>query len=390
MNEVVIAGAVRTPIGEFGGALRNVSAINLGLTVVNEVLKRSKVDKKMIDLVIMGNCFSLADTNISRIVSVKAGIPIEIPAYTIVATCGSSMQAIFSGMQSIREGSADVIIAGGIESMSTAPYLLNTARWGQRLRHGESLDLLWKTMHEHPIGGGMGVTAENLAEKYSITRKEQDKYALISQQRACKALKDGSFQQEIVPVIISSKKGEIVFDTDEYPKPNVTLEMLAKLPTVFKKDGTVTPGNACGMNDAAAAILLMSPKKAEELRIKPLCKIVSKAIVGVDPAYMGIGPVPASKKALKEAGLSIEDIELFEINEAFAAQYLTCEKILELNRDIVNVNGSGISLGHPVGATGARLVVTLIHEMQKRDLKKGLASLCAGGGLGFAIIIERM
>ena len=351
LNEVVIVSAIRTAIGKYGGSLRDVPAITLGKTVIESVLEKAGIAKEMVDLVVMGNCFDSANVNIARIASIKAGIPVETPAYSIAATCASAMQAIISGVQSIREGCADVIIAGGVESMSSAPYLLNTVRWGQRLRHGKVFDLLWKAMQEYPIGDGMGVTAENLAEKYGITREEQDNYALLSQQRACKAVKSGRFKEEIVPVVSFTKKDQTIFDTDEDPKPDVTLESLSKLPPVFKKEGTVTAGNACGMNDAAAAVLIMNSKKADELGVKPLCKIVGKALVGVDPAYMGIGPVPASKQALEEAGLSLNDIQLFEINEAFAAQYLSCERELELNREIVNVNGSGISLGHPVGAT---------------------------------------
>lgn len=390
MKDIIIVGAARTPIGEFGGSLRDVSVVSLGITAINAAIERAGIDKQIVDQVIMGNCFDPADTNVTRITTVKAGIPIEVPAYTIVATCGSGMQAIISGIHSIREGDAEVIIAGGFESMSTAPYLLNSARWGQRLNHGQMVDLLWRAMHEHPIGGGMGMTAENLAEKYGITREEQDRYAFLSQQRAGKALKEGRFKEEIAPVWVPTKKGEPkVIDTDEYPKPNMTLERLAQLQPVFKKNGTVTAGNACGINDAAAAVVLMSKEKADELGSKPLCRIIGEASVGVDPAYMGIGPVPSSRKALKKAGLSLDDIELFEINEAFASQYLSCERELGLNREIVNVNGSGISLGHPVGATGTRLVVTLLYEMQKRGLRYGLASLCAGGGLGYALIVER-
>jgi acetyl-CoA C-acetyltransferase len=390
MRDIVVVGAARTPIGELGGSLRDVSAVSLGVTAINAAVDRAGIDKRVVEQVIMGNCFDPADTNVARITSVKAGLPIEAPAFTIVATCGSGIHAIISAIHSIREGDAETIIAGGLESMSNAPYLLTSARWGQRLNHGQSVDLLWRAMHEHPIGGGMGMTAENLAEKYGISREEQDRFALLSQERACRAVEKGKFKDEIVPVSIPLKKGNAkVVDTDEYPKRDLTLEKLAQLQPVFKKNGTVTAGNACGINDAAAAVVLMSADKANELGVKPLCRIVSDASVGVDPAYMGFGPVPATKKALKKAGLSIDKIQLFEINEAFAAQYLTCEKELGLNRGIVNVNGSGISLGHPVGATGTRLLVTLLYEMEKRNIRYGLASLCAGGGLGYAVIVER-
>jgi acetyl-CoA C-acetyltransferase len=391
MKDVVIVSAARTPIGEFGGSLRSVPVVSLGVVAINAAVERAGIEKQIVEQVIMGNCFDPADTNVARITAVRAGIPIEAPAFTIVATCGSGMQAVISGMHSICQDDSDVMVAGGFESMSTAPYLLTTSRWGQRLQHGQMVDLLWRAMHEHPIGGGMGITAENLAEKYGITREEQDAYALLSQQRACKAVNEGRFKEEIAPVVIPTRKGgSEVIESDEYPKPDVTLEKLAQLQPAFKKGGTVTAGNACGINDAAAAMVLMSQEKADELNIKPLCRIVSHAVTGVDPAYMGIGPVPASNKALRRAGLSLSDIDLIEMNEAFAAQFLSCERELGLNREIVNVNGSGISLGHPVGATGTRLIVTLIHEMQKRDLKLGLATLCAGGGMGFAVIIERL
>jgi len=275
--------------------------------------------------------------------------------------------------------------------MSNAPYILTTTRWGQRLQHGQLIDMLWKAMQEYPIGAGMGLTAENLAEKYGISREEQDKFSFLSQQRACKAVQGGRFRDEITPVSIPQKKGEAkIIDTDEHPRPDVTLEKLAKLPPAFKKDGTVTAGNSSGLNDAAAVTVLMAKERAKEMGLKPLAKILGYAIVGVDPSYMGIGPVPATQKVLRKVGLSLKDIQLIEINEAFAAQYLSCEKELGLNREIVNVNGSGIALGHPVGATGCRLVVTLIHEMAKRDLTLGLATLCVGGGLGFAIVIERV
>jgi acetyl-CoA C-acetyltransferase len=345
----------------------------------------------VIDQVIMGNCFEPVDHNIARIGLVKAGLPFETTAFHIVATCGSGMQAIISGVQSISDDNADYVIAGGVESMSTAPYLLPTARWGMRLQHQLCVDMIWKSMQEHPIGGGMGMTAENLAEQYNIPREEQDAFALRSQQYAGRAIKEGRFKDEISPVPIPQRKGEPkMYDTDEHPKPDMTMEKLAQLPPAFKKGGTVTAGNACGINDAAAAVILMTREKAKELGMKPLARIVSYAVVGVDPAYMGIGPVPATKKVLKRAGLKLDDIEIIEINEAFAAQYLACERELGWNRDIVNVNGSGISLGHPVGCTGARLVVTLLYEMAKRDLHRGLATLCAGGGQGFAVIVERI
>jgi acetyl-CoA C-acetyltransferase len=390
MKDVVIVGATRTPIGTFGGSLRDVKAIELSQFIIESVIKRTGIEKNLVDQVILGNCFEPIDHNIARIGLVKAGLPLETTAFHIVATCGSGMQAIMSGVQSIRDNNADCVIAGGAESMSTAPYLLPTARWGFRLQHHLAVDMIWRSMQEHPIGGGMGLTAENLAEQYNIPREEQDAFALRSQQNAGRAIREGRFKDEISPVPIPQRKGEPkMYDTDEHPKPDMTMEKLAALPPAFKKGGTVTAGNACGINDAAAAVILMTTEKARELGLRPMARIVSYAVAGVDPAYMGIGPVPATRKALKRANLNLDDIELIEINEAFAAQYLACERDMGWNRDIVNVNGSGISLGHPVGCTGARLVVTLLYEMEKRNLHRGLATLCAGGGQGFSTIIER-
>ncbi len=389
-REVVIVSATRTPIGDFGGSLKDVSATSLAMRVIESSLERVGLEKALVGQVIMGNCFEPLDQNVARIASVKCGLPIEIPAFTIVVNCASAMQAIICGVQAIRDGDMEVVIAGGVESMSNAPYILTTTRWGQRLQHGQLIDMLWRAMQEYPIGAGMGLTAENLAEKYGISREEQDQFSLLSHQRACKAIQEGRFKDEITPVLVPQKKGEPkVVDTDEHPRPDTTLERLAKLPPAFKKNGTVTAGNSSGLNDAAAITILMSREKAKEVGLKPLAKILGYAIVGVDPSYMGIGPVPATRKVLKKLGLTLKDIQLIEINEAFAAQYLACERELGLNREIVNVNGSGIALGHPVGATGCRLVVTLLHEMAKRDLTLGLATLCVGGGLGFAMVIER-
>ena len=390
MREVTIVSATRTPIGDFGGSLKDVSAVSLATRIIESSIERVGLEKKVIEQVIMGNCFEPLDQNVARIAAVKCGLPLETPGFTIVVNCASGMQAMICGIQAIRDGDVDVVIAGGVESMSNAPYISTTTRWGQRLQHGQLIDMLWRAMQEAPIGTGMGLTAENLAERYGISREEQDRFSLLSQQRACKAIQEGRFIDEITPVTIPQKKGEAkIVDTDEHPRHDSTLEKLAKLPPAFKKNGTVTAGNSSGLNDAAAVTVLMSKEKAEEMGLKPLAKILGYAIVGVDPSYMGIGPVPATKKVLNKVGLSLKDIQLIEINEAFAAQYLSCEKELGLNRDIVNVNGSGIALGHPVGATGCRLVVTLLHEMVKRDLTLGLATLCVGGGLGFAMVVER-
>ena len=390
MKEVVIVGATRTPIGTFGGSLRDVTANQLSPFIIDAVIKRTGIDKNVADQVILGNCFEGVEHNVARIGLVKAGLPVETAAFQVVATCGSGMQAIICGVQAISEDDASCVIAGGVESMSTAPFVLKTARWGMRLQHNECTDAIWKAMQEPAIGPGMGLTAENLAEQYGISREEQDAFAVRSQQCAGRAIKEGHFKDEISPFPVPQRKGQPkMYDTDEHPKPDVTMEKLAELPPAFKKGGTVTAGNACGINDAAAAVVLMSRERAKELGVKPLARIVSYGVVGVDPAYMGIGPVPATKKALKRVGWKLDDIELIEINEAFAAQYLACERELGWNRDIVNVSGSGISLGHPVGCTGARLVVTLLYGMARRNARRGLATLCAGGGLGLAVIIER-
>jgi acetyl-CoA C-acetyltransferase len=300
------------------------------------------------------------------------------------------MQAMINAFLSIRNGDVQVALAGGVESMSNAPYILPTARWGQRLQHGQLLDLVWKAMQEYPLGVGMGVTAENLAERDGITRREQDELALSSQQRALGAIDAGRFKAEITPVEVPGPGREpVTVDTDEHPRRGLTIEKLSQLPPVFKKGGSVTAANSSGINDGAAAVMLMDGEKAKALGVKPLAKILGCAVAGVDPDFMGIGPVPATRMVLKKTGLSLGDIELIELNEAFAAQYLSCEKALGLDRAITNVNGSGIALGHPVGCTGCRLTVSLVHEMERRDLGVGLATLCAGGGQGFAMILER-
>lgn len=390
MKDVVIVGATRSAIGTFGGALRDIKATELSRFIIEAVINKTGIEKSMVDRVILGNCFEPIEHNIARLGLVMAGLPLETTAYHIVATCGSGMQAIISGVQGINDDDAEVVIAGGVESMSAAPYVLYAGRWGMRLQHSQVTDPIWRSMQEPAIGVGMGLTAENLAEQYGISREEQDAFAVRSQQCAGRAIKEGRFKDEITPYPIKQRKGEPkMYDTDEHPKPDMTMEKLAALPAAFKKGGTVTAGNACGINDAAAALIIMTREKAKELGVKPLARIVSYAVAGVDPSYMGIGPVPATRKALKKAGMTINDIQLVEINEAFAAQYIACERELGWNRDIANVNGSGISLGHPVGCTGARLVVTLLHEMQKRNLQRGLATLCAGGGQGFSTIIER-
>lgn len=391
MKDVVIVNGTRTAIGAFGGALRDIPPLDLAQHVIKEVLNRANVQPELINKVIFGCNFAPVEQNIARNAAFMAGIPKEAPGFTINSTCGASLQAIISGAQAIQCEEAEIILAGGVESMSNAPYIMHSARWGQRLRHLEAYDLVWRGMQEPFIGVGMGLTAENLAEKYSISRQEQDEFAVLSHKRAAKAIDEGKFKAEITPFEIPQRKRDpIIFDTDEHVRRDASLETMAKLPAVFKKDGTVTAGNACGMNDAATAVILTHLDKAKELGLKPLAKITAYHVAGVDPDYMGIGPVPAIQGALKKAQLQLSDIERFEINEAFAAQYLACERELGLDRNKVNLYGNGIALGHPVGATGCRLVVTLLYEMVAESIGLGVASLCAGGGMGFAIILERI
>jgi acetyl-CoA C-acetyltransferase len=391
MREAVIVSGARTAIGDFGGTLKDVPPMELARHVIKEVLSRSRIQSEWINKVIFGCCFAPIEQNLARNAAFRAGIPKEVPGFTINSTCGSSLQAIISATQSIACGESDVVLAGGAESMSNAPYIMHTARWGQRLRHLEAYDLVWRGMQEPLIGVGMGLTAENLAEKYKISRQEQDEFAVLSNQRAAKAIDEGKFKEEITPFEVPQrKKAPIVFDTDEHVRWDAKLEVMAKLPPAFKKDGTVTAGNACGMNDAASAVILADPDRAKELGLKPLARIKAYHVAGVDPDFMGIGPVPAIQGALRKAKLGLADIQRFEINEAFAAQYLACEKELGLDRDKVNIHGNGIALGHPVGATGCRLVVTLLYGMMASGLSLGIASLCAGGGMGFALILERI
>jgi acetyl-CoA C-acetyltransferase len=391
MQDVVIVAGVRTPIGDFGGALKGLMANQLASLVIDEVIKRAGVSKVDIDEVLLGNCLQRSDEpNIARCAALRAGLPITTTGVTIQRQCSSGMEAIVSGYRQIAMGDADVIIAGGTESMSNAVYALKNARWGQRITHSQMTDTLWELLTDPDQNILMGETAERLVDKYDISREEQDEIALRSHRLAINAIDDGRFAQEIVSVPIPSRKGEkLVVSQDEHPRRELTMNDLVKLKPAFRDKGTVTAGNASGLNDGASALVLMSESKANSLGIKPLARIVGSAKAGVEPDLMGYGPVPAVKKLLKKTGLNLGDIGLIELNEAFAAQYLACEKLLELNRNIVNVNGSGVGLGHPVGSTGARLVVTLLHEMIRRDVKKGLATLCVGGGMGKAIIIEK-
>ncbi len=423
---VVIVSAVRTAIGSFGASLKDVSAVKLGATVIQEVLRRGGikpiVSKEVLDLapslfkgsgltdlershshwegsklevqvdeVIMGNVLQAGQgQNPARQAMIYAGVPKETNAFTVNKVCASGLKAIALGVQAIQLGEAEVVVAGGMENMSQVPYAFPQGRWGARMFNQEMVDLMvFDGLFEIFYGYHMGVTAENIAEKFGISRKEQDELGLLSHQRARTAIQKGLFKEEIVPVVIPQKKGEpIIFDTDERPM-DTSLEKMSKLPSVFKTGGTVTAGNASGINDAAASVLLMSKEKAKELNLEPMGIIRSYASGGVDPAFMGLGPIPAVRKALKKAGVSLKEIGLIELNEAFASQAIACIRELEFDLEKTNVNGSGISLGHPIGCTGARLIVTLLHEMKRRKVNLGLATLCIGGGQGMAMVVEK-
>lgn len=392
MKEAVIVSAVRTPIGSFGGCLKDVSAVKLGAIVAGEALKRANVKPELVDEVIFGNVLQAGiGQNLARQVSIAIGVPVEVPSMTINKVCGSGLKTVELAAQAIMLGEADVILAGGAENMSMAPYILPKARWGQRMGDGVIVDtMVHDGLTDIFNDYHMGITAENIAEQWNITRQAQDEFAVQSQNRAEKAIISGRFKDEIVPVEIPQRKGDpIIVDTDEFPKFGATLEGLSKLKPAFKKDGTVTAATSSGINDGAAAVLVMSREKADELGIKPLATIVSYASAGVDPKIMGYGPVPSSKKALAKANMTIEDIDLIEANEAFAAQSLAVVKDLGLDPAKTNVNGGAIALGHPIGCSGTRILVTLIHEMIKSDLNTGLATLCIGGGQGTALIIKR-
>lgn len=392
MREAVIVSAVRTAIGSFGGSLKDISAVDLGAEVIKSALEKSNVDFDQVDEVIMGNVLQAGQgQNPARQASIKAGLSEEVPAMTINKVCGSGLKSVNLAAQAIIAGDSELLVVGGMENMSQAPYILEDQRWGSKMGNGKTIDTmikdgLWCAFNDYH----MGITAENIVEKYNLSREEQDEFAASSQQKAEKALNEDRFQDEIVPVEIPQRKGDPeIFKKDEFPRSGVTAEGLANLRPAFKKDGSVTAGNASGINDGAAAFVIMLKEKADELGLKPLATIKGYASAGVDPKIMGIGPVPATKKALAKAGMHLDEIELIEANEAFAAQSLAVMKDLKLNPEIVNVNGGAIALGHPIGASGARILVTLIHEMVKRDSKTGLATLCIGGGQGAATIIRR-
>ncbi|MBC8590097.1 acetyl-CoA C-acetyltransferase [Wansuia hejianensis] len=392
MREVVIVSAARTPIGSYGGSFKNVSAVELGTVAAKEALNRAKLDPQLVDEVIFGNVLSAGlGQNVARQIAIHTGVPKEVSSYTINKVCGSGLKVVALAAQAIKAGDADVVLVGGTENMSQAPYLLKNARWGERMGDGVLVDyMVHDGLTDIFNNYHMGITAENIVEEYKLSRQEQDEFAVISQNRAEAAIKAGKFKDEIVPVSIPQRKGDpVVVDTDEYPRFGANVEGMAKLRPAFKKDGSVTAANASGINDGAAALVIMSKEKCEELGLKPMATIASYATAGVAPEVMGTGPIPASKKALEKAKLTIEDIDLVEANEAFAAQSLSVVKELNLDPEKTNVNGGAIALGHPIGASGSRILVSLLYEMEKRDSKKGLATLCIGGGQGIAIIVKR-
>ncbi|CAN2039557.1 acetyl-CoA acetyltransferase [Candidatus Magnetomoraceae bacterium gMMP-15] len=393
MCEVVIAGAVRTAIGTFGGTLRDVPAVELGGIVIKELLRRTKVRPEKVDEVIMGNVLQAGlGQNPARQAAIRAGISQYIPSFTLNKVCGSGMKAVILATQAIKAGDAEIIVAGGMENMSEAPFVLRHSRWGQRMGHDQMIDVviqdgLWCSFgHTH-----MGITAQNIAKKFKISREEQDEFAAHSQQKAEKAILSGRFKDEIIPVEVPQKrKDPIIFDTDEFPRFGSSKEKLGKLPPAFQDDGTVTAGNSSGVNDGAAALLIMNAEKAFKMGIRPLAKIVTYDYQGCEPELMGTGPIYAVRSAIQKVRDVLgKEIDLVELNEAFAAQAIACLRDLQLDPEIVNVNGGAIALGHPIGCSGARILTSLVYEMEKRDVKIGLAGLCIGGGMGIATIVER-
>lgn len=392
MRDVVIASAVRTPIGTFNGKLSKISAVDLGVTAAKEALRRANIKGNMVDEVIVGNVLGAGlGQNVARQISINTGIPNEIPSLTVNKVCGSGLRAVSMAAQFIKLGDADIILCGGTENMSAAPYLLPKARWGYRMGDGKIVDyMVHDGLTDIFNNYHMGITAENIAEKWNITRKEQDEFAVSSQNKTEEAQNSGKFKDEIVPVEVPQRKGEpIVVDSDEHPRHGTNIEKVSKLRPAFKKDGTVTAGNASGINDGAAMLVIMSKEKANELGIKPLAEIKGYASAGVDPSIMGYGPVPATKKVLEKVGWTVGDLDLIEANEAFAAQSIAVVRDLGLDLEKVNVNGGAIALGHPIGCSGARILVTLLYEMDKCKSEKGLATLCIGGGMGTSILVEK-
>lgn len=395
MEEIVIAGSVRTPQGNFGGALKDFTHQKLGEVVVRELLRRTAIDPKEVDQVIFGCVGQGSDApNLARVIALMAGLPKLIPAYTVARNCASGIQAVVSAFQEIQCGEAELVIAGGSECMSSLPYVARDLRFGKRLRHSSLVDTLWEGLTDPICDQIMGRTAENLVEEFKISRQEQDQFAVLSHRKAFQAIREGRFKEEIVSVAIKkSVYGKElppeIFAQDEGPNIGLTEQLLSQYPTMFKENGTVTAGNACSLSDGASAVLVATKKKCQSLGLTPMGKILSYGFAGVEPERMGIGPTCSTPAALKKAKMGLSDIQLIELNEAFAAQFIACERVLKFNREIANVNGGAIALGHPVGATGTRIIVTLLHEMKRRTLSTGLATLCVGGGQGASIILER-
>ena len=392
MEKIYIVNGARTAFGTFGGALKDIDATTLAVTASKAAIERSNISSEDIDLTIMGNVLHSSNNSpyLARHVALHASVPIEKPSLSVNRLCGSGMQSIISAAHSLLLGEGRVALTGGTENMSITPHVIRGSRFGTKLGSPQIDDMLWAGLTDEYVGAGMGITAENLAEKYSISREEQDEYALRSHQLAAKATEEGKFAEEIVPVEVKTRRGIVQFDKDEHIRPETSLEQLAKLKPAFKKDGTVTGGNASGINDGAAANIIATESFVNEKGLQPIARIVSWGVAGVEPDIMGIGPVPAIKQALEKANLTIDDMDLVEVNEAFAAQYLAVEKALGLDREKTNVNGGAIALGHPLGASGARVVYTLIKELHRRGGKYGVASLCIGGGQGIAMIVERV
>ena len=396
MKDVVIVAGVRTPIGNFGGALKDIPAEKLGELVVRELVARTGVDPTLIEEVIMGCVGQFTDAaNIARVITLMAGLPIRTPAYSVQRNCSSGLQPFVNAFQNIQSDDADVQIVGGVENMSRAPYVVRDMRWGKRLRHSELLDSLWEGLTDPYCGQLMGRTAENLAEEFGITRQEQDRFAVESHRRAFRAIREGRFKDETMPLTIPKfvagrEVAPTVLNQDEGPNVGLSEQQLALYPALFKEGGSVTGGNSCPLNDGAAAALIMTADRARELRCRPMGRIRSYAFIGVEPARMGIGPAEALPLALTRGKLSLRDLDVIEVNEAFAAQYLAVERVLGLDRDRVNVNGGAIALGHPVGMTGTRLVITLLHELRRSDASLGAVGMCVGGGQGAALVVERM
>ena len=390
MNDIVITAGCRTPIGTIGGQFKTLTALDLSIPIMKELVLRSGIDPACVDDVIWGCNYqrTYKENNLARVALIKAGLPDSVPGITVHRNCTSSMSSVQMGYYQIKAGEAKCIFAGGADSMSTAPHMVFNARYGQKFGHMELRDSMWDSLTNLGVGPAMGITAENVADTYHVTREDMDRYALLSQQRAAAAIDAGHFQAEIIPITVHGKKGDIVYGTDEYPRRSTTLETLAKLNPSFKENGRVTAGNSSGMNDAAAGVVLMDRAYAEASGVQALARVVSVATTGVPPEVMGIAPISATRAVLEKAGLGIGDIDLFEINEAFAAQCVACQRELGIPLEKLNVNGGGISLGHLVGATGVRIIISLMYELRRRGQKYGVATLCAGGGMGTAVLIE--